>query len=326
MMKAVLTKKYGPAETMQVGKVPIPEPKADEVLIKIVSTSINSGDWHLQRGEPKLIRLGFGLFRPNVQILGNDVAGVVHAVGSNVKKFKVDDEVFGELEESGFGGFAEYTCCKESHLLLKPKEISFEQAGSVAGAGITALQGIRDYGKVDKGARVLINGASGGVGSFAVQIAKHYGAEVTAVCSSSKADMVRKLNPDFVIEYDKEDFTKAGKKYDLIFDAAAFGSIRKNVKALRKHGRYVLVGGSTSALLKTAFFGPFVSMVSSKKVMSYLVSPKIEDLEFLKELLQDGSLKVAIDRSFKLSEVPEAMQYLEDRRVRGKLAIAAASI
>ena len=325
-MKAVLTKRYGAPKTMEVAEVPIPKPGENEVLIRIVATSVNSGDWHLQRGEPKMIRLGFGLFKPNVHILGNDVAGIVSAVGAKVTKFKVNDEVFGELEDSGFGGFAEYTCCKESHLILKPKDLSFEQAGALAGAGMTALQGIRDNGKASKGSRVLINGASGGVGSFAVQIAKYYGAEVTAVCSGAKADMVRSLKPDYLIDYNKEDFTKSGKKYDLILDAAAYGSLRKNVKALTPKGRYVLVGGSTSALLKTAMFGSLFTMGTSKKALTFLVSPKVEDLAFLKDLLQNGALRVPIDRTFKLSEVPEAMQYLEDRRVQGKIAINAKAL
>ncbi len=241
-MKAVVYTKYGPPDVLQLKEVEKPTPNDDEVLIKVRAASVNPLDWHLMRAEPFLARLEVGFLKPKNKILGADIAGRVEAVGRNVKQFQLGDEVFGEIFENGLGGFAEYVSVPESALALKPANISFEAAAAVPIAALTALQGLRDKGEIQSGQKVLINGASGGVGTFAVQIAKSFGAEVTGVCSTRNLEMVRSIGSDQVIDYTQEDFTKNGQRYDLILDVAAYHSIFDYKRALSPEGIYVMVG------------------------------------------------------------------------------------
>jgi len=274
------------------------------------------------RGTPFLIRLIFGgLLKPKIKILGTDVAGRVEAVGKDVTQFQPGDEVFGSLSECGFGAFAEYVCATEAALVLKPANTSFEEAATVPGAALAALQGLRDFGLV-AGQKVLIVGASGGVGSFAVQIAKALGAEVTALCSTKKIDMVRSLGADCVIDYTQADVTRQGQHYDLIFDAAAYRSVFDYLPALTPEGTYVLVGGSTARFFQAMFLGPWISRLGGRKVKCLALKPDRADLIVLRDLIEAGKISPFIDRRYNLSEVPAAIRYLEQRQVRGKVAIS----
>lgn len=321
-MKAILYTKYGSPDVLQLKEIEKPIPKEDEVLVKIHSASANAGDWHLLRGKPFMIRImGFGLLKPKNQILGADIAGRVEAVGKNVKQFQPGDQVFGNLSEYGFGGFAEYVCAKESALVLKPANITFEEVAAVPAAALTALQGLRDQGQIQPGQKVLINGASGGVGTFAVQIAKSFGAEVTGVCSTRNLDMVRSIGADHVIDYTQEDVTKNGQHYDLILDAAAYRSILDYKDILTPNGIYVFVGGSTAQLFQLMFLGSWISMTGSNKIVSLFMEPNHKDLVFIKELLETGKIVPVIDRTYSLRDVPEAIRYLEQGHARGKVVI-----
>ncbi|WP_147372994.1 NAD(P)-dependent alcohol dehydrogenase, partial [Calidithermus terrae] len=248
-MKAMVYTRYGSPDVLELKEVPKPVPKAGEVLVRVHATALNAADWRLLTGTPRLLRLMFGLFRPKHPVLGADVAGRVEAVGKDVKGFKPGDEVFGDLSGSGLGGLAEYVCAKEQALALKPPRLAFEEAAAVPMAAVTALQGLRDAGGIRPGQEVLINGASGGVGTFAVQIAKALGARVTAVCSSQKVDLARSLGADHVVDYAKEDFTKSGRSYDLILDVAAYRPFSEYRPALGPQGVYALVGGHFNRIL-----------------------------------------------------------------------------
>ena len=303
----------------EVDKPVVPD---NGVLVRVHATSVNAGDWHLMRGTPLLIRLIFGgLLKPKIKILGTDVAGRVEAVGKDVTQFQPGDEVFGSLSECGFGAFAEYVCATEAALVLKPANTSFEEAATVPGAALAALQGLRDFGLV-AGQKVLIVGASGGVGSFAVQIAKALGAEVTALCSTKKIDMVRSLGADCVIDYTQADVTRQGQHYDLIFDAAAYRSVFDYLPALTPEGTYVLVGGSTPRFFQVMFLGPWISRLGRRKVKCLALKPDRADLIVLRDLIEAGKISAFIDRRYNLSEVPAAIRYLEQRQVRGKVAIS----
>jgi NADPH:quinone reductase-like Zn-dependent oxidoreductase len=264
--------------------------------------------------------MGFGLLKPKNNILGFDIAGRIEAVGRNVKQFQSGDEVFGDTGE-GMGGFAEYVCVTENSLVLKPVSITFEEAAAVPGAALTALQGLRDHGKIQSGQKVLIYGASGGVGTFAVQIAKSFGAEVTAVCSTRNLDMVRSFGADQVIDYTQEDFTKSGQQYDLILAVNGYRSIFDYKRALRPNGIYIVVGGSMAQFFQAMLLGPFISMTGSKKIGSFVAKPNKKDLTFIKELLEAGKVVPVIDRRYPLSEVPEALRHLEERHAQGKVVI-----
>jgi len=319
-MKAIVYTKYGPPDVLQLKEVEKPTPRDDEVLIKAHAASANAGDWHLLRGKPFLVRLmGYGLLKPKHKILGFDIAGRIEAVGRNVKQFQPGDEVFGVL--SG-GGFAEYACASEIALVLKSASMTFEEAAAVPVAALTALQGLRDKGQIQAGQKVLINGAGGGVGTFAVQIAKSFGAEVTAVCSTRKLDMVRSIGADQVIDYTREDFTKNGQHYDLILDVAAYRSVLDYKRVLSPKGIYVMAGGSVGRLLQVMFLGPWISMTGSKR-MGFMGVAKTnkKDLDFLKELLETGKVVPVIDRRYMLSETAEALRYLEEGQARGKVVI-----
>lgn len=321
-MKAVVYTSYGSPDVLQLKEIEKPTSKDDEVLVKVHAASVNAADLHFLRGKPFLIRLmGFGLLRPKGKILGSDIAGRVEAVGRNVKQFQPGDEVFGDLFECGRGGFAEYVCARENALALKPTNISFEEAAAVPMAAVTALHGLRDKGQIQQGQKVLINGASGGVGTFAVQIAKSFGAEVTGVCSTRNLDMVRSFGADQVIDYSREDFTKNGQRYDLILAANGYHLIFDYQRALSPKGTYVVTGGSMPQLFQAMLLGPCISMTGSKKMGNLISKPNQKDLIFMKGLLETGKVKPVIERRYKLSEAAEALRYLEEGHAQGKVVI-----
>ncbi len=318
-MKAIVYQKYGSSDVLELKEVAKPIPKDNEILVKVKAVSVNPLDWRTMRGEPYMIRLsGIGLLKPKIKILGVDVAGQVEEVGKHVKQFQPGDEVFGGVS---LGGFAEFVSGVEKGLVLKPANLSFEEAAAVPVAALTSLQGLRDKGNIQYGQKVLINGASGGVGTFAVQIAKWFGSEVTGVCSTRNLDMVRSIGADHVIDYTQEDFTKNGQPYDLIFDAAAYRSVLDYKRALSHKGIYVMIGGSMARMLQVMFIGPWVSMTGNKK-MGFMMAKIIKkDMIILKQLLEDGKIVPVIDRQYKLSEIPEAVRYLEKGHARGKVII-----
>ncbi len=321
-MKAIVYTKYGPPDVLELKEVEKPIPKDNEVLIKVHAASVNAYDWRNMRADPFIARLmGAGLLKPKNKILGADIAGRVEAVGRNAKQFQPGDEVFGVISECGNGGFAEYVCASENALVLKPTSMTFEEAAAVPFAAITALQGLRDKGQIQPGQKVLINGASGGVGTFAVQIAKSFGTEVTAVCSTSKLDMVRSIGADQVIDYTQEDFTKSGQRYDLILAVNGYHPISDYKRALSPKGIYVMSGGSMAQMFQTVFLGPWISMTGNKKMGMFVMKPNKKDLVFMKELLEAGKVVPVIDRRYPLSEVADAIRYLEEGHARGKVVI-----
>jgi NADPH:quinone reductase-like Zn-dependent oxidoreductase len=321
-MKAIVYTKYGSPDVLKLEDVEKPAPKDNEVLIKIHAASANAYDWHLLKADPFLVRLmGGGLLKPKNKILGADIAGRVEEVDRNVTQFKPGDDVFGDLARCGCGGFAEYVCAHENALVLKPASMTFEQAAAVPMAAVTALQGLRDKGRIRPGQKVLINGASGGVGTFAVQIAKSFGAEVTAVCSTRNLDRARSIGADQVIDYTREDFTKNGQHYDLILAANGYHPILDYKRALSPKGNYVMTGGSMAQMFQAILLGPWISLTGSKKMGGLTAEPSQKDLVFLKELLEAGKVKPVIDRRYPLSEVPEALRYLDEGHARGKVVI-----
>jgi len=325
-MKAIVQSEYGPPEVLKLTTVDRPIPQDHEVLVQVHAASVNAGDWHLMRGTPFLIRVMFGgLRKPAIKILGMDMAGQVEAVGQAVTQFQPGDAVFGDLSEWGFGAFAEYVAVPESALVHKPTEISFEAAAAVPGAALAALQALRDYGQVQAGQKVLINGASGGVGSFAVQIAKAFGAEVTAVCSTKKIGMVRSLGADHVVDYTETEVSlanpQAHQRYDVIVDAAAYRSFFTYLPALIPGGTYVIVGGGTAPFFQAMLLGPGISRIRGCQVKALAARPNQADLVILKDLVTAGKITPAIDRCYSLDQVPNAIHYLEQRQVKGKVII-----
>src|SRR6266581_3628172 len=322
-MKAIVYTQYGSPDMLQLKEVEKPTPRDNEVLLKVYATSVNAGDLHVLRADPFLIRLmGYGLLRPKNTILGAAIAGRIEAVGRNVKQFQPGDDVFGDLSESGKrGGFAEYVCASADALVLKPSRLSFEEAAAVPVAAVTALQGLRDKGHIQAGQKVLINGASGGVGTFAVQIAKSFGAEVTAVCSTSNVDAARSMGADHVIDYTKEDFTQNGQHYDLILGANAHHSIFDYRRALSQDGIYVVVGGGLARIFQAMLLAPLLSRIGSKKTRFFIANTNQKDLVFLKGLLEAGKVVPVIDRRYPLSDAAEALRYLEQRHARGKIVL-----
>ena len=317
-MKAIVYEKYGPpSEVLQLKEVEKPTPKDNEVLVKIYAASINDGDKSIIRGKPFIARLYSGLLKPKHTIPGGDIAGQVEAVGRNVKQFQPGDEIFGDIGACGFGAFAEYASVPENALTMKPVNMTYEEAAAVPQYALVALQGLRDKGQIQPGQKVLINGASGGVGTFAVQIAKSYGAEVTGVCSTGNLDMVRSIGADHVIDYTQEDFTQNGQRYDLILDIVANRSISDYMRALSPKGSYVSVAFNPSSL----FLGPLISMTGSKKVGSMLHKPNVKDLVYMKELIEAGKVVPVIDRRYPLSEIAEAFRYFEEGHPTGKVVI-----
>ncbi|MFC1994277.1 NAD(P)-dependent alcohol dehydrogenase [Chloroflexota bacterium] len=320
-MKAIVYEKYGPPDVLQLQEVGKPIPKGNEVLVKVHAASVNDWDWGLLRGTPFVNRVLAGLLKPKrIKIIGGDIAGRVEAVGGNVKQFQLGDEVFGDLSGCGFGAFAEYVCARENALVLKPASMTFEEAAAVPQAAVLALGGLRDKGQIQPGQKVLINGAGGGAGTFAVQIAKSFEAEVTGVDSTRKLDIMRSIGADHVIDYTQEDFTKNGQHYDLILDFAAHHSILDYKHALSPKGTYVMVGGSSARMFQTMFLGPLISMTTSKKMGMLLHRPN-KDLAFIKELFEADKVKPIIDKRYPLSEVPEALRYFGKGHARGKVVI-----
>ena len=319
-MKAFVYTKYGPPEVLQLKEVAKPTPKDDEVLIKVRAVSVNRSDWEGLRGKPLYARLG-GLLRPRQQILGSDIAGRVEMAGRNIRRFRPGDEVFGDILPR-LGGFAEYVCARESALALKPASMTFEEAAAIPQAAVIALQGIRDKAQVQPGQKVLINGAGGGAGTFAVQLAKLYGAEVTGVDNTGKLDFMRSLGADHVVDYTREDFTKNGKQYDLILDIVAHSSVFAYRRALRSNGSYYLAGGSVATILQVLLLGPWISIIESKKMRVLAVRPNTEDVDFMKELIEAGKVTPAIDKTYPLSEVPKAIGFVGEGHARGKVVVS----
>lgn len=321
-MQAITFNQYGSSDVLQLTVIDKPTPKAHEVLVKVHSASINPLDWRLMRATPFLARLENGLFKPQNPLLGADLAGQVEAVGSAVTQFQVGDEVFGETFKTGLGTLAEYVCVDEEALALKPANITFQEAAAVPIAALTALQGLRK-GDIQAGQKVLINGASGGVGTFALQIAKSYGAEVTAVCSTTNVSWVEALGADHVIDYTQDDFTRSGHHYDLIYCAVGNRPIADYKRALSPHGTCVIVGlTSLKQLFSYILFAPFHSKKNGKQIgIMGTVSPNQADLRFLQEHLQTGKIRPVIDRIYPLHQTKQAMQYLETGRAKGKVII-----
>ena len=318
-MKAILHTRYGPPEALQFTEVAKPIPKDDEVLVQIRAAAVNPLDLFLMRGAP-VIRLIPGLRTPKHRVLGCDMAGRVEAVGRHVKQFQPGDEVFGVTGFAG-GALAEYACAPEDKLTLKPANISFEDAAAVPVAAITALQGLRDKGQIQPGSKVLVDGASGGVGTFAVQIAKSFGAEVTAVCSPRNVDRARSIGADHVIDYTREDFTKSGQRYDLILGANVHHSIFAYRRALSQNGIYVIVGGGFARILQAMLLGPLLSLTGSKRTCFFIAKIDQKDLVFLKDLLAAGKVAPVIDRRYPLSDAAAALRYLEEGHAQGKIVL-----
>ena len=322
-MKAIICTKYGLPDVLQLQEVAKPAPQDDEVLIKIQAASINARDWRFMHANPFFIRLKPGrLLQPKNRILGGDVAGRVKAVGHNVQQFKPGDEVFGYLPSAtGRGTFAEYVCANVTTIALKPANLSFEQAAAVPVAALTALQGLRGNGHIQSGQKVLINGASGGVGTFAVQIAKAFGAEVTAVCSTRNLDMVRSLGADHVIDYTREDFTRNGQRYDLILAVNGYHPISDYLRALNPEGRYVVAGGSMLQLFQAALQGRRTSKTGGQKIAIVSLVQNQQDLVLMKDLLESGKVVPVIDGCYPLSKIAEAFWYFEREHPKGKVVI-----
>jgi NADPH:quinone reductase-like Zn-dependent oxidoreductase len=325
-MKAIVYTKYGSPDVLQFKEVEKPTPAENEVLVKIYAASANPADWHTMRATPFLARLVNGFFKPKNPRLGADVAGRVEAVGSTVTQFQVGDDVFGCMSLNEMSSFAEYLCAREDALVLKPVNMTFEQAAAVPLAALTALQGLRDTGHIQAGQKVLINGASGGVGTFAVQIAKALGAEVTGVCSTRNLDMVRSIGADHVIDYTQEDFTNNGQQYELIYCAVGNRSNSDYLRALTPQGGCVIAGFTNLRLLfEHMILGPRRSKVGGKRVgLMPTMKPNKKDLAFIKELLESGKVIPVIDRRYSLSETADAIRYLEAGHARGKVVITVA--
>jgi len=321
-MKAIIQDQYGSPDVLELQEVDRPEIGDDDVLVRVRAAGVHIGDRHIMTGLPYLMRvMGFGLRAPKARVRGTDVSGTVEAAGKNVTRFQAGDDVFGTCD----GSFAEHTRAREDKLALKPANLTFEQAAAVPTSACTALQALRDRGGIQPGQKVLIVGASGGVGMFAVQIAKSFGAEVTGVCSTTKVDMVRSIGADHVIDYTQEDFTQSGQRYDLILDMVGNRSLSHLRRALTPRGTLVLVGGeggdrwigAVGRSIRALVVSPFVS----QRMRMIVATANTEDLQFLKELIEAAKVTPVIDRTYSLSEVPDAIRYLNDGHARGKIVI-----
>ncbi|MBK7902550.1 MAG: NAD(P)-dependent alcohol dehydrogenase [Proteobacteria bacterium] len=318
-MKAIVRETYGPPAVLHLEEVPLPTVGDGDVLVRVKAASANAGDWHLLRGTPLPFRLVAGLRKPKFKIIGTDIAGCVEAVGPRVTQFRPGDQVFGELSRCGFGAYAEFAVAPEKALALKPANLSFEEAAAIPTAGCTALQGLRK-GRIERVRRVLINGASGGVGTFAVQIAKTFDVEVTAVCSTRNVNTVRSIGADHVLDYTTKDFAAIGQRYDLIMAINGDRSIWDYKRALTADGTYVMTGGSNRQLTDALLFGPLLS-IGRQKLGNVLVKPSQADLLILKVLCEAGKIRPTIDQRFQLGEVAAAVRYVEDGCARGKVVI-----
>ena len=321
-MKAIVHDTYGPPDVLQLQEIDRPVVKDDELLVRIRAASLNPYDWHFMTGLPYIGRLQFGLLKPKSNGLGADLAGQVEAVGKNVTRFRPGNEVYGEVAT---GALAEFVCVPEDAAVMKPANLTFEQAAAVPMGALTALQGLRDHGRIEQGQQVLINGASGGVGTFAIQIAKSFGAEVTGVCSTRNEDLVRSIGADRVIDYTREDFTEGGQRYDLMLDNVGNRSLSECRRVLKPKGVYLssfgqpenLWLGPVAQLLKMMALSPFMS----QSMRSFVATPRQEDLLLMNELLEAGKVTPVIDRTYPLTEVAEAFRYLAEGHARGKVAI-----
>ncbi|WNS73733.1 NAD(P)-dependent alcohol dehydrogenase [Bacillus sp. DTU_2020_1000418_1_SI_GHA_SEK_038] len=315
-MKAFVSNKYGSPDVLELQDVEKPVCHDNQVLVKVHASSINYGNIVLLRGKPFLARFAFGITKPKYKIPGGDIAGIVEAVGNKVTHFKIGDEVFGDLSSSGWGGFAEYVTVPENAIALKPKNISFEEAAALPMASTTALQALRNKGAIQEGQKVLIYGASGGVGTFAVQIAKALGANVTAVCSTRNVDIIKSLGIDHVIDYKKETIFEKDNTYDLILGVNGYQPISVYLKALKANGKFILVGGSQKQMPQAMF-----RSIGNKKINIFLQSHKQEDLNFINELVEKNQLTAVIDRSFSFKELPNAVKYFEEGHAQGKVVV-----
>ena len=321
-MKAIVYTKYGSPDILHFDEVKKPDLNEEKVLVRVQAAAINAGDWHMLTGKPLLMRLaGIGLFKPKDTILGADIAGCVEAVGRSVKQLRPGDAVFGDIFGLGSGSFAEYVSVPESALVLKPSNVSFEEAASVPVAAVTALQGLRDQGHIQPGQKVLINGASGGVGTFAVQIAKAFGTEVTAVCSTRNLEMARSIGADLVIDYTKEDFTRNGLQYDLILAVNGYHPLSAYKRALAPRGIYVFIGGLPAQIFQSMLLGPLMSRNDGRKMRNVLKKANQKDLFTIRDLLEDGKIRPVIDASYPLGKTAEAFRYFEKGHVQGKVVI-----
>ncbi|MEP1093878.1 MAG: NAD(P)-dependent alcohol dehydrogenase [Cyclobacteriaceae bacterium] len=320
-MKAITYYEYGSVDNLELEEVPKPTPKKDELRIKVHAVSINSWDWDLMQGTPFYVRLaGGGIKKPIKKIIGCDVAGVVESVGESTSKFKIGDEVFGDISSYGWGGFAEYVCAKEKAFVQKPSSMSFEEAAAIPQAGVMALQGIRDYREIQSGDSVLINGAGGGVGSFAIQLARLMGAHITAVDRTSKLDFMKSLGADEVIDFTEEDFTQLDEAYDLILDVVGHHSIYDYKRVLNAGGNYRMIGGASSLILQSMFVAPFISMLGSRK-MGILGHQPNKGLDHLIDLFLKQDVKPIIDSVFPLEKTREAFECFGKGHVKGKVVI-----
>jgi NADPH:quinone reductase-like Zn-dependent oxidoreductase len=323
LMKAIVFTRYGPPDVLELKEVPKPTPKDDELLIRVHASSINSWDWELLNGIPFINRLMYGLLKPKPgkQILGADIAGTVEAVGRHVKRFQPGDEVFGDLWDD-WGGFAEYACANEASMEPKPANSTFAQAAAVPQAAVLALQGLRRAGQLKPGQKVLINGAGGGVGTFAIQLAKLSGAEVTGVDASHKLNVVRSVGADHVIDYTQKDFTKTGERYDLIIDCQNFRSMFDNRRALRPEGTYAMIGGSTARVYQLWLLSLIALLTREDRKLCLVYEGPNKGLAELKDLIEAGKLVSIVDRTYQLEEVSEALRYFGQGHHKGKIVIA----
>ena len=319
-MKAIVYEKYGTPDVLHIKEIEKPVPADNEVLIRVRAASVTFGDLAAVKGEPFMVRFTLGLREPKYKTPGKDVTGVVEAVGANVKEFKVGDAVFGDLSECGWGAFAEYVSAPEKAIVHKPANSSFEEAAAVPESAVVALQGLRSLGNIQSGQKVLIYGASGGIGTFAVQIAKSFGTHVTGVCSTRNLDLVRSLGADLVIDYTKEDFTQSGGQYDLILATAGYRSLFDYKRALAPGGHYVATGGEMAQIFQPMLLGPWLS-TDGRKMTNLAMKPNKNDLTFVKGLIESGKVKPVIDKCFPLSEAPEALRYYGQGRSRGKVVV-----
>jgi len=317
-MKAIVYHQYGQPDVLQLEEVPQPVPKEGEVLVKIQAASINAWDWDLLTGKPYIYRLLFGLFKPKHPIIGSDFAGLVEAVGSGASQFKPGDKVYGDISEVGFGAFAEYACAPENLLSRVPEGLSFEEAAAAPQAAILALQGLQYNGGLQPGQQVLINGAGGGVGAYGIQMAKHFGAEVTAVDHAGNLDMMRSLGADHVINYHQEDFTKTGRTYDLVIDNVLNRSLSACRRVLKPGGAYGVIGGKALAITRTALLG---SLFSNYKMGIVMFKPNQAILNTISKLFESGHLKSVIDRTFEMEATEEAMRHYASGNFKGKIVI-----
>jgi NADPH:quinone reductase-like Zn-dependent oxidoreductase len=320
IMKAIIFKKYGSPDLLKLEEISKPVPRQNEVLVNIQAASINSWDWELLHGTPFANRLMFGLFQPRIRILGADIAGRIEAIGKNITRFQPGDEVFGDLSSCDWGGFAEYVAARENALTLKPDDMTFEEAAAIPQAGLLALQGLYNKGRIQPGHRVLINGAGGGAGTFAIQIARSLGAAVTGVDSTIKLDIMKSIGADHVIDYTKEDFTQNGLLYDWILDFASHHSISDYHRSLNPGGTCVIAGGSGTHISQVILFGPLISKITGKKI-SVLMHKTNKDLSIMGELFTAGKIRPVIDKCYPLNEVPEALRYFGIGNARGKVII-----